>query len=201
MQHLQDSREDDASVKILFLGPDTSPVLEYLRGAEAAVEAASEPVSVETLEQVEPDFVVSHGYRHLVRPDVLERVQDRVINLHISLLPWNRGADPNVWSLIEGTPRGVTIHYIDEGVDTGDVIAQREVVFEEGATLRTSYETLQRELLDLFIENWPAIRDGRCPREKQEGDGTTHRISDLERIRHRLTRGWDTPVSELEPGG
>lgn len=46
------------------------------------------------------------------------------MNLHISYLPWNKGADPNFWSCIDGTPAGVTLHHIDAGVDTGDIIAQ-----------------------------------------------------------------------------
>ncbi|MCL0081308.1 hypothetical protein M1N64_03665 [Peptococcaceae bacterium] len=50
----------------------------------------------------------------------MDKFQGRAINLHISFLPWNRGADPNFWSFIENAPVGVSIHYLDEGIDTGD---------------------------------------------------------------------------------
>ncbi len=53
-----------------------------------------------------------------------------IINLHISFLPWNRGAHPNFWSFYDDTPKGVTIHLIDEGIDTGAIIYQKEITFD-----------------------------------------------------------------------
>lgn len=113
-------------MNLLFLGPGESAVLDYLRQVEEEVAVTSDPLTVEVVERRRPDFVVSHGYRHIIRREVLARLPDRIVNLHISLLPWNRGADPNVWSFLEDTPKGVTIHYVDERVDTGDIIAQKE---------------------------------------------------------------------------
>jgi len=112
---------------VLFLGSADSPTYEYLRSIHAEISTTSAPLDLESLERRPPDWIVSHGYRHIVPPEVVARFRDRMVNLHISLLPWNRGADPNLWSFVEGTPSGVTVHYMDEGVDTGDVIAQREL--------------------------------------------------------------------------
>ena len=53
------------------------------------------------------------------------------------------GQDPNLWSFIEDTPKGVTIHEIDEGIDTGDIIFQKEIVLNSNETLASSYEKLQ----------------------------------------------------------
>jgi methionyl-tRNA formyltransferase len=78
------------------------------------------------------DFVVSFGYRHIISARYINALHGRLINIHISLLPWNRGADPNFWSWFDRTPKGVTIHAIDAGVDTGDVLAQ----FDAGIMLR-----------------------------------------------------------------
>ena len=66
--------------------------------------------------------------------------------MHISLLPWNRGYHPNIWSFLEDTPKGVTIHYINEGIDTGDIIVQKEIVIDEDKeTLKSSYEILHEK--------------------------------------------------------
>ena len=62
--------------------------------------------------------------------------------------------------MLEATPAGVTIHYIDAGVDTGDVIAQREVALADDDTLATAYAKLQDAMAALFREQWPAIRAG-----------------------------------------
>jgi methionyl-tRNA formyltransferase len=140
---------------------------------------------------------VSYGYQHILPKTVLDRFPDRAINLHIALLPWNRGSDPNFWSIVDGTPKGVTIHYLDEGIDTGDIIAQREVAFADDDTLRTSFEKLRRAIAALFREHWPDIRAGTCSRTSQQGRGSFHRAKEKDRLARLLTHGWDTPVARI----
>jgi methionyl-tRNA formyltransferase len=185
-------------MKVLFLGPADSPLCSYLEQTEGSVISTTERLSPGFLSEADPEFLVSYGYRHIIKADVLERFPDRAVNLHISLLPWNRGADPNLWSFVDDTPKGVTIHYLDAGVDTGDVIAQRELFFAQSETLRTTYDALQREIQSLFREHWPAIRVGGCRREKQKSGGSAHRLRDKEAIAHLLTAGWETPVGSLK---
>ena len=185
-------------MRVLFLGPPESPLIPLLRSEGDEVLVTAEPLDEERLDAWNADFLVSYGYRHILRKWVLDRFPARAINLHISFLPFNRGADPNLWSIVEGTPRGVTIHYLDEGIDTGDIIAQRLVDFSSDDTLRSSYAKLQSAIVDLFREQWPAIRTGKCARQKQVGAGTSHRVKDIERVRHLLVDGWETPVAALE---
>ncbi len=186
-------------MRVLFLGPEGSPTLAHLIEAGEDVDFTADPLDPEAIRRSQPQFLVSHGYRHIIKPDVLALVPDRAINLHIAYLPWNRGADPNLWSWIDDTPKGVTIHYIDESVDTGDIIAQREVEFEHGETLASSYTRLQAEMLGLFVEQWPLIRRGECERRPQRDAGSVHRIRDRERVEHLLVAGWDTAVEALAP--
>lgn len=113
------------------------------------------------------------------------------VNLHISYLPWNRGADPNLWSYIDGTPKGVTIHYLDTGLDTGDIIAQWEIE-PYGETLAETYVDLQAEIKILFILNWDKIKR-RTAGIKQTGKGTYHQVKD----RVILANGWDTEIKTL----
>lgn len=185
-------------MKVLFLGPSVSPLLDYLRSVEDEVLNTTDPIHLDFLNANSPDFIVSYGYRHILKKDVLTRFSDRAVNLHISYLPWNRGADPNFWSFVEDTPKGVTIHYLDERVDTGDIIVQKEVPVFAGDTLRSNYNKLQEEIRRLFIENWGDIRACRCPRRSQDRGGTFHRVKDREALAHLLPDGWDTPVSVLE---
>jgi methionyl-tRNA formyltransferase len=87
-----------------------------------------------------------------------------------------------VWSIIDHTPAGVTIHYIDSGVDTGDIIAQREVAIEPVDTGETLYRKLERASVELFREQWSLIREGKVIRRPQPDGGTTHRVRDLQAI-------------------
>lgn len=184
-------------MRVLFLGPDESPTSGYLSQFGEDVVATADPIDAQTIRERQPEFLVSHGYRHIITRDVLELMPDRAVNLHISYLPWNRGADPNLWSWIEDTPKGVTIHYIDAGVDTGDIIAQRKVSFADWETLSSSYARLQAEVDQLFRENWPAIRTSRCARRVQQGEGSVHRVADRGQVEHLLGAGWDTSVESL----
>jgi methionyl-tRNA formyltransferase len=119
--------------------------------------------------------------------------------LHISLLPWNRGADPNLWSFLEDTPKGVTIHYVDEGLDTGDIIVQKEVFFDySDENLATTYQKLNEEILELFKSEWPLISAGKAPRQKQPMGGSFHSSKDKKRFEYLFAdKGWDTPVIKL----
>lgn len=184
-------------MKILFLGSSESPLVEWLRSIGEDVLATMEPIDAAFIEAYRPDFIVSYGYRHIIKKDVLSHYPGRAINLHIGYLPWNRGADPNLWSFIEDTPKGVTIHYLDEGIDTGDIIVQKRVAFSESDTLKTSYDKLQNEIQELFKDNWASIRNGQCERRQQEGVGTVHKLRDREKVSHLLTKGWDTRITEL----
>ena len=187
-----------AGDRLLFLGPEQSPLLGWLADQEPDLAQTSEKISADYLQRNKIGFAVSYGYRHILRGPVLERLPDRLINLHISMLPWNRGADPNLWSFAENTPKGVSIHYIDSGVDTGDLIARRTVRFQsEGETLATTYKTLQQDIQALFQEHWNAMRAGRCERAAQPKGGSTHRLRDKDPLLHLLTDGWGTPVSVL----
>jgi len=154
-------------------------------------------ITIESSELLETDFIVSYGYRHIIKEDIVKAFKGRAINLHISLLPWNRGADPNLWSFLEDTPKGVTIHYIDRGIDTGDIIVQEEVVFLQQETLRTSYERLSLAIEDLFIRAWPDIRNSKIQPIKQSTGGSSHCLKDRSNFEHLLVMGWDTPVAEL----
>jgi methionyl-tRNA formyltransferase len=183
---------------ILFLGDENSPLLEWLKSIGESVIQTSEKLTVEYIHNNNIEFLVSYGYRHILKKDVLELFPNKAINLHISYLPWNKGADPNFWSLIKDTPKGVTIHYLDEGIDTGDIIIQKIVEFDYSKdTLSTSYEKLQKEIQNIFRQNWIEIKRGTCQRQKQVGDGSTQKVKDKESLLNILTDGWNTPIANL----
>ncbi len=70
------------------------------------------------------DLAISYTYRFIISQDIIDIFDGNIVNIHNSYLPWNRGADPNLWSIVDGTPRGVTLHYIDSGLDKGEIISQ-----------------------------------------------------------------------------
>jgi N-acetylneuraminate synthase len=142
-----------------------------------------EPAVLEQVRKLEADIAVSILFGYVLSAEFVEIFPQGCINLHPALLPHNRGAHPNVWSIVSKTPAGVTLHYIDAGIDTGDVIAQKDVPVLATDTGASLYRRLEMEGLELFKNHWAAIRAGRCARNPQAaGVGSGHRARDLQMI-------------------
>jgi methionyl-tRNA formyltransferase len=186
-------------MNVLVLGKIPSPLVPIIRDSGCMVTEGSEHVDGDYLRRNAIDFLVSYGYRYIFQKSVIDQLKGKIINLHISLLPWNGGADPNFWSFLENTPKGVTIHYVGDGLDTGDIISQLEIFFDEQYnTLRTTYEKLSQQMVKLFKNSWPNILSGNVMRTKQPSFGSFHRLKDKERFNYLLAeKGWDTPVKDL----
>lgn len=164
--------------KILFLG--------YGREQTILVDALEKNNCLvdHTSEKVTPvagyDFIVSFGYRYILNQSVITQFDCPIFNLHISYLPFNRGAHPNFWSFFDNTPAGVTIHLIDDGVDTGPIVAQKYVKFKlEDDTFTKTYNTLIEEIEDLFLEHLPSFLSNKWTAKEQKGPGTHHCAKDL----------------------
>jgi methionyl-tRNA formyltransferase len=141
--------------------------------------------TLQAIKALRPDIGLSVLFGYILRPEFLNLFPAGVVNLHPACLPYNRGAYPNIWSIVEGTPAGATLHYIDAGVDTGDIIAQQQVLIEPVDTGETLYRKLERACVELFKETWPLIRSGLAPRTPQDKrEGTCHCTSDVKRIDH-----------------
>lgn len=176
-------------LKILFLGyaPDQTSLISEL--AEANCEIWHTDKIIESTEGFE--LIVSYGYRHILKKDVINSSSAPIINLHISYLPWNRGAHPNFWSFFDSTPSGVSIHLIDEGVDTGPIIYQRYVNFTKNeSSFSKTYERLVTEIELLFKENIEEIISLGFTAVPQRRRGTYHRVSDLPID----FAGWDSEI-------
>ena len=186
-------------MNVLVVGKNPSPLSSIIRDSGCKVIERSAPFDVAFLRKQAIDFVVSYGYRFLIKRPIIKYLNRKIVNLHISLLPWNRGADPNLWSFLEDTPKGVTIHYVDEDLDTGDIIAQKKLVFDvEHETLATTYAKLDAEIVELFNHNWLNIMHSRVQGRKQPSAGSFHRLEDKKRFENLLAeKGWNTPVKEL----
>ncbi len=158
-------------MKLLYLGVE-SKLIDFLKNygdLEVFQEKNLEKNFVKNF-----DWIISYGYRFLIEKEILEITKNPIINLHISYLPYNRGADPNYWSFKEKSPKGVSIHKIDNSIDGGDIYIQKRIYFQKPETLRTSYNILKNEIEDLFIKNFNKIISGKIIATKQSGKGTIH---------------------------
>ncbi len=151
-----------------------------------SVMLCQDKITVDMIKEWAPQIIVSYNYRHMITEDVIDYMNGKIVNLHVSYLPWNRGANPNVWSFVDDTPKGVTIHQISSGLDKGRILYQKECTFDpEKETFETTYRTLHEEIVKLFCGHWEEIRQWKCPLLEQEGNGSYHNAKDFEELKQR----------------
>jgi methionyl-tRNA formyltransferase len=171
---------------VVFLGVDNHGmrIYEWLCDRESVTVRAllTERTQLDLVADIKPDLLVSCGFDHRVPPEVLDVPPEGAVNLHPAYLPYNRGRNPNVWSIVNGTPAGVTIHYMDEEFDTGEIIARRRVETAFDDTGRSLQRCLEEAAVDLFRETWPEIESGTVETTPQPDDGSYHSGREFEEL-------------------
>jgi methionyl-tRNA formyltransferase len=127
-------------------------------------------------------------FGHLIPQEIISKLSPSLVNLHPSLLPLGRGADPVAWAIIEGEKQGATIHVVEETLDTGPIILQTEIPTSFGMSSGQIYRLASEELLNLykkFHEIWPETPTFR----EQVGRQTNHTSSELESLRKEILFG------------
>jgi len=125
--------------------------------------------TLEALRAQQPDLLVLTG-ADIVPRAVLEIPRVGTINAHYGLLPAYRGMNVTEWSVFYGDPVGVTVHLVDPGIDTGDILLREEIPIEPGETfesLRPKHQTLAARLL---VEAAKQLRDRTEERTTQSAD-------------------------------
>ncbi|MEY8730672.1 phosphoribosylglycinamide formyltransferase [Peribacillus frigoritolerans] len=114
---------------------------------------------LEKLRQYEIEFIILAGYMRLIGPTLLQKYSQRIVNIHPSLLPSFPGKDAIGQAFGAGVKEtGVTVHYVDDGMDTGPVIAQKAVPILEGDTK----DILQKRIQEMEHDLYPSVLQELC---------------------------------------
>ena len=126
---------------------------------------------IEKIRSLNPDVICVVAYGKILPKEILELPKLGCINVHGSLLPKYRGAAPIQWAVINGDKTtGITTMYMDEGMDTGDIILKQEVTIGEDETTGELWDRLSKIGGKLLVETLEKIKDNTAPRQKQQGD-------------------------------
>jgi methionyl-tRNA formyltransferase len=143
------------------------------------------PEVISRLKDLQVDLGILAWWPHIIKEPLIKIARLGMLNFHPSYLPYNRGKNYNFWTLVEETPFGVTLHFIDQSVDSGDIAFQSRIEKTWEDTGKTLYEKAQKEIVHLFIKNFPKIKHGDIPRIPQnKGEGSYHRSSELDPMSH-----------------
>jgi methionyl-tRNA formyltransferase len=201
-QALEYLREQEQVVGVVIHPPERCKFEKEIRATAGSAEVFTaedlrDPASLKRIAQLKPDLGMSVLFGYLLKQDFLTLLASGCLNLHPAYLPYNRGAYPNVWSIVDGTPAGVSLHYIDEGVDSGDIVRQKEVPVSCTDTGESLYHKLEAAGMQLLRDTWPAIQSGRVERTPQRNEAATfHKVADVAEI-DEIYLGQSYPAEQL----
>jgi len=130
----------------------------------------------ELLEADKPDLLVLGGTR-IIKPKILELPRQSTVNSHPGLLPWLRGSASVGWALYKDMPQGATVHFVEPGIDTGDIIVSRQLPVYRYDT----YESINYRIAilagELMVEAVSSIKNGVASRTPQDlSSGETYKV-------------------------
>ena len=188
------------TLKVLLEGPDdvvavvTQPDRKKGRGQKVGLSAVKEellrhgtsglplfqPETVKeepfqrSLRDLSPDLFVVAAYGQILPGSLLEIPRHGAVNVHASLLPKYRGAAPVAWAILKGeNVTGVTIMKMDEGMDTGDVLSQRETPIGAEETAETLHDRLASIGASLLLETVSKMKNGGVTPVRQDPSHAT----------------------------
>jgi len=184
--------------KFLFLGykKNQTSLINFLKKKKFIIKNYQKIPSLKIFEQ--SDFVLSFGFRKIISDKIIKKLKKPIFNIHLSYLPFNRGAHPNFWSFIENTPAGVSIHKIDKGIDTGKIIVRKKIYFNislnKFSTFKKTYDYLFIEAEKLFKKNFNKIYNKKYKKILNKKKGTFHYKKDLP----KWMKNWNMNISSAK---
>ncbi len=123
---------------------------------------------VSYISSLKPDLLFSFSYSRIIKEIILNQAKSGAFNIHFSMLPHYRGCLPIVYALSNGDSKiGVTLHYMDEGIDTGDIVSQCTIDVENTDTAYSLYFKCVELGIKLLDQTIPAIINGEAQRISQ----------------------------------
>ena len=186
-------------MKVLILSPYPENIITTINSTNDEYLVFNDPFNLDFVKNNNIEFIISYGYKYLVQNEIIKYLEFHIINLHISYLPFNRGSHPNLWSHLEDTPSGVSIHRINSEIDKGDILIREKIFFDlEKNTLNSSYNLLREKIEILFKKNWDKIKRNKIKGYKPTEKGSFHLKKEGDQILSQLPDGWDTKICNLK---
>lgn len=161
--------------KAMQFTPVKEKALEYNIPVYQPVKVRNDEEFLATMKELNPDIIVVTAFGQILPESILNLPKYGCINVHASLLPKYRGAGPIQWAVINGEKEsGVTIMYMEKGLDTGDMLEKVVVPLDPKETGESLHDKLSVAGNDILLKAMKAIEDGTAVREKQDDSISTY---------------------------
>lgn len=138
---------------------------------------------IKLLHKLRPDYIICVHFPYIFPKRVLNIPKVGIINLHPAYLPYNRGWHTPTWAIWEETPYGASLHFMDHGLDTGNIIYQEKLKICPADTADILYQRVKELEFNVFKKAWPSLVSHTYIRHPQSANlGTMHKKQDITSI-------------------
>lgn len=137
---------------------------------------------VKRLKDLGLDYIISIHFPYIYPKRALTIPKHGALNLHPAYLPYNRGWHTPSWAILDKTPFGATLHFMDEKLDTGDIVHQKKVKVLPSDTANSLYQRALEAEYEVFKEAWSKLKTFSYRRMTQKGKDSSHTKKDLGKV-------------------
>jgi methionyl-tRNA formyltransferase len=152
---------------------------------------------IEKISNEDLDYLICIHFPYIIPESILSIPKIGVLNLHPAYLPWNRGWHTPTWAIFDNTPFGATLHFMDNSLDTGDIIHEKKIPISPEDTADSLYQKVHDLEIEVFAEAFPKILQKnftRIPQKKMKG--SVHKKNDIKNIQ-RIDLNANAPIKDL----
>jgi len=175
---LMQSRATVMAFKLMGRDPKTHSLREMRKLYNVPVVGSTDVNNAKTLEQIkawQPDLVLSVYLNQLIKRNLIHLPTQGTLNIHPAMLPQHRGLWPYFWVIANGEKEtGVTIHWVDEKFDTGDLLLQEKITVDPGDTLTSLQYKSSLVGADMLVKAVNLVAGGNPPHITQNNSGVSY---------------------------
>lgn len=138
--------------------------------------------NIQQLKELELDYIFGIHFPYIIPKEILEIPKIGFLNLHPAYLPYNKGWHTPSWAILDKTPYGATLHFMEEALDEGDIIHQKKLQILLHDTANNLYQRVLELEAEVFYEAFETLLSLKPNRKKQNKKGTSHVKRDLHKL-------------------
>jgi len=146
--------------KVLILGLNNvgNKIARKLSSHVKNLKIVKKKITLKEIQKFNPDIIFSLGYRFIISDEVIRYPKFGSYNIHKSMLPLNKGANPVFWTILNNTIAGISIHKISNKIDSGQVYEQKKIDYDFSYNAKKLYQKMENEQFKQFFVFWKKLK-------------------------------------------
>tara|TARA_B100000886_G_scaffold295080_1_gene221803 strand:+ start:57459 stop:58172 length:714 start_codon:yes stop_codon:yes gene_type:complete len=171
--------------KVLILGLNNvgNKIARKLSSHVKNLKIIKKKIALKEIHKYNPDIIFSLGYRFIIPDEVINYPKYGCYNIHKSMLPLNKGANPVFWTILNNTTAGISIHKVSSKIDSGQVYEQKKIIYDFSFNAKKLYEKMENEQFKQFFIFWKKLKNSKeKPKKVSIKKTSLHKKKDFQKM-------------------